>query len=1728
MGRGGVQGMFTPRNTTSIAPSKGLSNEPGQNSCFLNSALQVLWHLDIFRRSFRQIMTHKCMGDSCIFCALKGIFNQFQCSSEKVLPSDALRSALAKTFQDEQRFQLGIMDDAAECFENLLMRIHFHIADESKEDICTAQHCISHQKFAMTLFEQCVCTSCGATSDPLPFIQMVHYISTTSLCNQAICMLERREKPTPDMFGELLQNASTMGDLRNCPSNCGEKIRIRRVLMNSPQIITIGLVWDSDHSDLAEDVIHSLGTCLKLGDLFFRVTDDRAKQSELYLVGMICYYGKHYSTFFFQTKIRKWMYFDDAHVKEIGPKWKDVVTKCIKGHYQPLLLLYADPRGTPVSMQDLPSQVDLQQYSRTCYDSEDSGREPSISSDTRTDSSTDSYPYKHSHHESVVSHFSSDSQGTVIYNVENDTASQSSRDTGHLTDSECNQKHISKKSSLTDRKRSSSRSRRKGDEIQSSGYHSEGETLKEKQAPRTAPKPSSSTSRLREFKETVSNIIHNRPAQTNQGSPCGGNVVGQSKIRRPRNLPVHSHDWEMESTSSESKSSSSSKYRPTWRPKRESLNIDSIFSKDKRNHCGYTQLSPFSEDAAKEFAEDELKEPATQGTRPNQLNIRYKHWGRGRGTQHLMDQHPRLIQRMESGYESSERNSNSPVSLDMPLSESSSTHRDSHMKRAGGLVPAWRNIPKSHSSSILEVESASSTSGWTSSQHSVGNGGEMPVPSKSELDELQEEVARRAQEQELLRKREKELEAAMGFNPRPSRFMDLDELQNQGRSDGFERSMQEADSIFEESLHQEQKGDCAAAFALCNEAISKLRLAMHDASSSTHNRALVDKKLQISIRKARSLQDRMQQQSSQQPPPPPTCHPPQGGTMTQSTSEQTGPLQVLLSREVSLEPNREVEFGSSSFFNPPASCHEVHSSLYPESSSLPVPASSPPNRTFPNFWAASANFDGQALSFPYGRGLAERPAKTENDAHHVMKLDGAPAKGLKDHRSCSSKLEEVHDITAVLTPQHKIKFNTVNSGSLPTLVPCSHPAQASSPNKSSLHSPCFSLSNSPVPTSIDQVGGYHSMISAASSLSLQCPLAPLQTANKYPRTNSRETLLLPQDDFSNMETCKSKTHSSKGHVRSLAEQFQRLHGVSQKEGAHEKGWTAAVCQDEKSTRLIQESFTNSSTSGYRQLIPQSQENRTQSSKKLHSSLDVRDGFASMEGFSTQLITSKSPGSHSEDQCRRGGQNVADPALSQERHTHEGGVRQVDDGTATGMGASMPVDRWVDNVTRYYSSQLDCKNTEWLSVAGRNPPLSDHRTVRDDLNGTPVQFHPQWNQDTEQEISELESLYQASLAGRPVLGRLDNSRHPLSKPVSANITVRKLHTVAGMGLSKTPTAEIEHNLYGAIVSPVSKVAYARGHSREPEEEMYSAEHFRRIARSLSGTVITNREETLVSSHSFEASNVRKMPKETTHRSSSSTSLPFPHDPSVLPFDPHHYPTQMQNLSHDVLMPSMVGKARRPSGDQKNVQKLLVVPDRGETFQGEDHPGMALSYRSLPCTQKCSSSQGQRPLVDQHMGGGASRISGHWLQMNHTARQTATLPDKRTLQSGYTAQPDKGLEESFLQQPSQRQMHESYAINCRPRPSTDYSTFRVPQGLSWDPGASHGCPVPPSRTKAPGPRRVDMPPEEDWRQNSFTPQPGGQRTVPMHMVDGTFSSASEVHQRMMARAAAAAATLQNSGW
>ncbi|KAF5300147.1 hypothetical protein FQR65_LT09238 [Abscondita terminalis] len=292
---------------------------------------------------------------------LKELFSQLQFSNETALPPDALRRALAESFYDQQRFQLGFMDDAAECFENMLLRIHMHIANGEAEDMCNAKHCIPHQKFAMTLVEQSVCSACGATSEPLPFTQMVHYVSASALTAQA------RQINTPnvtqitgDVFGQLLRRAGGMGDIRDCPSTCGAKIQIRRSLMNRPEIVSVGIVWDSERPTLEHimDVFAAIGTTLRLADVFYSVVDNRWGDTTIHnLVGVVTYYGKHYSTFFFHSKLRVWIYFDDATVREVGPRWEQVVDKCRRGRYQPLLLLYAVPNGTPVNTENASKQI---------------------------------------------------------------------------------------------------------------------------------------------------------------------------------------------------------------------------------------------------------------------------------------------------------------------------------------------------------------------------------------------------------------------------------------------------------------------------------------------------------------------------------------------------------------------------------------------------------------------------------------------------------------------------------------------------------------------------------------------------------------------------------------------------------------------------------------------------------------------------------------------------------------------------------------------------------------------------------------------------------------------------------------------------------------------------------------------------------------------------------------------------------------------------------------------------------------------------------------------------------------------------------------------------------------------------------------------------------------------------------------------------------------------------
>jgi hypothetical protein len=106
------------------------------------------------------------------------------------------------------------------------------------------------------------------------------------------------------------------------------------------------------------NVFEAVSLSLRLNDVFHSVVDSHWGASIVHnLVGVVTYYGKHYFTFILHSKLKQWIYFDDVTIKEIGPRWEQVIDKCCRGRYQPLLLLYATSTSTPINIENAPNIV---------------------------------------------------------------------------------------------------------------------------------------------------------------------------------------------------------------------------------------------------------------------------------------------------------------------------------------------------------------------------------------------------------------------------------------------------------------------------------------------------------------------------------------------------------------------------------------------------------------------------------------------------------------------------------------------------------------------------------------------------------------------------------------------------------------------------------------------------------------------------------------------------------------------------------------------------------------------------------------------------------------------------------------------------------------------------------------------------------------------------------------------------------------------------------------------------------------------------------------------------------------------------------------------------------------------------------------------------------------------------------------------------------------------------
>ena len=178
-------------------PDRGLLNPTGSNVCFLNSCLQLLFHLVPFRAALLSQSPHDhptaILGEKCMTCAIKTVFTFYVYADEGAVPSDEARRAL--TLLDARLFPAGTMADASEALEKILASMHAeavalqplprgHAVSRAgdPEDVTCSPACAAHSTFAMSYVSWWRCRRCGASTEPESSVASVYpvYVSEVS------------------------------------------------------------------------------------------------------------------------------------------------------------------------------------------------------------------------------------------------------------------------------------------------------------------------------------------------------------------------------------------------------------------------------------------------------------------------------------------------------------------------------------------------------------------------------------------------------------------------------------------------------------------------------------------------------------------------------------------------------------------------------------------------------------------------------------------------------------------------------------------------------------------------------------------------------------------------------------------------------------------------------------------------------------------------------------------------------------------------------------------------------------------------------------------------------------------------------------------------------------------------------------------------------------------------------------------------------------------------------------------------------------------------------------------------------------------------------------------------------------------------------------------------------------------------------------------------------------
>ncbi|KAK9808861.1 hypothetical protein WJX72_005355 [[Myrmecia] bisecta] len=330
----------------------GLENAAGEYNCFLNAIIQCLWHIPSFRDQLMRwnadLAQENAVTSSLVALfgdltqeaaktqlAAEGAGAKLGAAQKHAVAPTALREALADL--SGRSFELGEMNDASEVL--LVLYEALKGAQDSKG--VPEEQQLVERSFGLHVTEAVCCGACDLRTQESAYTQYFYNTSAAALRQM------KAAQPAGTSFGQLL-HAIDATHRKSCDTDgggCGTLHPVIHTLLNSPDVFTIQLAWESAHES-ALNISTSMAAVQEVLDIAAVYPGQQLEPHTYRLSSLACFYGAHYVAF-----VRggggggaPWLMCDDASISVVGG-WAQVLQRCGLGHIQPAVLFYTACQG---------------------------------------------------------------------------------------------------------------------------------------------------------------------------------------------------------------------------------------------------------------------------------------------------------------------------------------------------------------------------------------------------------------------------------------------------------------------------------------------------------------------------------------------------------------------------------------------------------------------------------------------------------------------------------------------------------------------------------------------------------------------------------------------------------------------------------------------------------------------------------------------------------------------------------------------------------------------------------------------------------------------------------------------------------------------------------------------------------------------------------------------------------------------------------------------------------------------------------------------------------------------------------------------------------------------------------------------------------------------------------------------------------------------------------------